>query len=242
MTLDHFIKQVNDELSQDCQIPFNIPKKSLYRTIDWAKKWFYRNYEYAIEEAYIYLKSDIYNTTDFKLDRSVCLDANVIDVHGVYQIGGSGLTGDFSFDRLIQQDILRVQNMMGTNAYQLDYYVIANMHYDSMKQYLSHPISFEYNINNHKFRLMGASPNTPLVLLINRAIEDQDLFEDELFFRYIMAQVKINLGRIIGTVNMPLVGNATIDYDSLKGDGKEELENIKTEIKENEGSDYFFSS
>ena len=83
---------------------------------------------------------------------------------------------------------------------------------------------------------------TFLVLLINKKIDEEFLFEDQYFFRYMVAEAKINLGRIAGTIEMPLIGNAKINFGELKDEGKEEQDYIKEEIKNDEGTDYFFSS
>ena len=40
----------------------------------------------------------------------------------------------------------------------------------------------------------------------------------------------------------PLVDDITINYDLYQAAGREELDRIKEEIKEDEGTDYFFTS
>ena len=51
--LDELIKQINDDLTIGCQLPFTVPKKELARIIDRAKDWFYKVYEDSVEEMYI---------------------------------------------------------------------------------------------------------------------------------------------------------------------------------------------
>ena len=67
-------------------------------------------------------------------------------------------------------------------------------------------------------------------------------YVDEIFFRYVVAQVKIAIGRMIMTFGYNLPGNVTINGDMIKDDGKEELEQIKEEIKGDEGVDFFMHS
>ena len=40
--LDALIKEINEDLTVACQIPFTVPKKELSHIIDKAKKYFYK--------------------------------------------------------------------------------------------------------------------------------------------------------------------------------------------------------
>ena len=219
MTLDQFVREINDELSQDCQIPFKIPSKSLMRTIRWAKKWFWKNVDTAVEETYVIVRKDQMTTEYFNAERKICLDERIISVFGVNRMNGSGLLGDFSLDRLNAQEVYRYGTNGAGGSADIEYYVARRIGFDWMNQLLSHQISYDYNINTHELMISGETPQYDIVLQCYRSIPDTALFEDEYFFRYVMAQVKINLGRIIGTITMKLVGNAEINYQDLKDEG-----------------------
>ncbi len=242
MVLNQFVKEINDELSQDCQIPFKVSAKSLMRTIRWAKKWFWIHCEHAVEETYIVIKQDQFHTAKFELDRKICLGDRIISVFDIYRMNGSGLLGDFSIDRLNAQEIYRYGQNGVNGAADIEYYVARRVSFDWLNQLLSHTISFDYNRLTQELMLVGEAPKIDIVVHCYRAIPDEALFEDELFFRYVLAKAKMDLGRIIGTIKMNMIGNAEINYDMIKEDGKEELENIKNEIKDDNGVDYLFES
>ena len=53
--LDALIKEINDELTIACQIPFTVPKKELANIINRAKGYFNKIYEDSVEQMYIAL-------------------------------------------------------------------------------------------------------------------------------------------------------------------------------------------
>ena len=56
---------------------------------------------------------------------------------------------------------------------------------------------------------------------------DNKLYTDEIFFRYVVANIKMAIGRMIMTFGYALPGNVTINGDMIKDDGLTELEGIK---------------
>ena len=122
--LDALIKQINDELTIACQIPFTVPKKELANIIQRAKKYFYKIYEDSVEQMYIALPAGAVNKAAFKQGvpfgkgtnhetitnkdniknpRGVIqMPSRVYSVNDVFEIGGfsgeDGGFGDYSFN------------------------------------------------------------------------------------------------------------------------------------------------
>lgn len=122
--LDALIKQINDELTIACQIPFTVPKKELANIIQRAKKYFYKIYEDSVEQMYIALPAGALAKKDFKqgvpygagVDHEtitnkdniknprgvVQMPSRVYSVNNVFEIGGfsgeDGGFGDYSFN------------------------------------------------------------------------------------------------------------------------------------------------
>jgi len=116
--LDALIKEINDDLTIACQIPFTVPKKELAHIIQRAKGYFYKIYEDSVEQMYIALPAGAVNKTDFKQgvpygsgkDKEtitnkanianprgiVQMPSRVYSVNDVFEIGGfSGEDGGF---------------------------------------------------------------------------------------------------------------------------------------------------
>lgn len=115
LCLSEFIERLNSTLTENCQLPFNLPAKSLQRIVEEAKKYFYGHYDDAVEEMYISLSRNAFLDSDFtrgykdnepnkltkrdtKSKRGVVLmPSNVYSVNGVYEIGGfSGEAGGWT--------------------------------------------------------------------------------------------------------------------------------------------------
>jgi len=266
--LDALVKEINDELTIACQIPFTVPKKALARMINRAKDYFYKIYEDSVEEMYIALPGGTFAKNNFSkgIDTSseelsninlessrgiVTMPERVFSVNNVFEIGGfQGEDGgfgsrsfsagdpDFAIDKFIYSNTFGA----GIGSENLMYYVINEMFIDNARQILQQQISYSYNRLTKKFRFQGELPKRAVVFQIYATIPDCALYSDEVFIRYCIAQAKIQLGRIMGTFNYNLPGNITINYDMIMSEGKEELEAIVTAIKEDEGTDFFFTA
>lgn len=64
--LDELIKEINDDLTVACQIPFTVPKKELAHIINRAKDYFYKIYEDSVEEMFIALPRSAWQESSFK--------------------------------------------------------------------------------------------------------------------------------------------------------------------------------
>tara|TARA_R110001592_G_scaffold120545_3_gene325011 strand:- start:88882 stop:89724 length:843 start_codon:yes stop_codon:yes gene_type:complete len=265
--LDALIKEINEELTIACQIPFTVPKKEIARIVVKAKKYFYKIYEDSIEEMYIALPKSSFSKSTFKEGINTAAEQltvtnlnstrgiikmpnRVFSVYNVFEMtrfsgedGGFGTRGfssgdsDFSIDKFIYSDSYGA----GLGSENLMYYVVNELFLDSARQVLQQQISYKYNRLTHNFRFMGELPTNSVVFHVGVKILDCDLFQDEMFLRYCVAQAKISLSRILGTFNYNLPGNITLNYDLIRSEGQEDVAAIVEEIKSDEGTDYFFT-
>jgi hypothetical protein len=265
--LDTLIKEINEDLTIGCQLPFTVPKKELARIVQRAKDYFYKIYEDSVEEMYIALPASAWAKPEFKGGISDAADtlskSNVTGIRGVvpmpptvYSVtnvfeisgfsgedGGSGSNSfsagdkDFSIGKFIYSDTYGA----GLGSENLMAYVINSKFMDVTRQILLPQISYSYNRLTKKFRFQGELPKHACIFQIYNTISDCDLFQDEIFIRYCIAKAKMQLARILGTFQFNLPGNITINYDMLSSEGKEELDAIIEEIKGDEGVDYFYT-
>ena len=126
--LDALIKEINDELTIACQIPFTVPKKELANIINRAKGYFYKIYEDSVEQMYIALPAGALHTAAFKQGVPfgsgqphetitnkaniknprgiVQMPSRVFSVNDVFEIGGfSGEDGGFGSEGFNAGDI-----------------------------------------------------------------------------------------------------------------------------------------
>ena len=127
--LDALIKEINDDLTVGCQIPFTVPKKELAHIVSRAKDYFYKIYEDSVEEMFIALPASAWGEAAFRQGVShndhnsatpnkltekdvqnprgvVKMPSTVWAVNNVFQINGfSGEDGGFGSESFSAGDV-----------------------------------------------------------------------------------------------------------------------------------------
>ena len=180
------------------------------------------------------------------------LPDGVISVVGVYEIGAfsgesgwnSGLlgksAGDVSLNRMVYQSVY--DRTMAVSADNTMYYICTEAFLDISRQIFQNMISFKYNRLTNNLRFLGELPKSDVILDVLVRVPDCDLYNDDLFRRYVIADCKIQLRRILGSYNYNMPGNITINVDSIADDGKTEKEQVIQELKDMSGAWYILTS
>ena len=255
--LNNFMIELADDITGACMIPMNLPKKEIYNIIQRAKKWFYKNYEYSVQENFLVIPEEYFKTAIYLSTRSLTLPGAALDgsgavfaVYGVYPVGsyyGAGTDvrftkGDFNIDRLLFGGMLGQGTYDIKSAENLQYYVVQQSYYDMARQIINNTISFNYSNLTRNLKIMGETPASHLILEVYQTIPDCALFEDEIFFRYCSAKIKISLGTKLSIFDYNLPGDVKLNADVIKSLGEDELEKIIEEIKGDEGVDWMMHS
>jgi hypothetical protein len=245
MTTDEFIANVQQELSVACALPFTVPIPEIERIIKYSADWFYKKYEDAVEERYYIIPTTLFQTDQYKRDRTVTLPDCVFSVFQLKKLKedfGRSMsfdgTADFGIERLFLSDSVS----MGQGTENLMYYTLNLYWLDVASHIINHTISYNYNRNTHRLFFGGETPDKDCVALTYTKIPIEHLMMDEIFYRYVVARCKVQLSRILGTFNFNLPGNIQINYDLIRSEGQDEISKIEEEIKGEEGMDFFFTS
>ena len=129
-----------------------------------------------------------------------------------------------------------------SGAENLQYYVINESYFDLTRSILDNPTGFHYSQLTHELRFTGEVPIKDTIIECYETVPQCALFEDEAFFRYCAAKIKISLGSKMGIFNFNLPGNIQINADAIKDLGESELEAVIEEIKGDEGVDWMMHS
>ena len=180
------------------------------------------------------------------------LPEGVISVVGVYEIGAfsgesgwnSGLlgksAGDVSLNRMVYQSVY--DRTMAVSADNTMYYICTEAFLDISRQIFQNMISFKYNRLTNNLRFLGELPKSDVILDVLVRVPDCDLYNDDLFRRYVIADCKVQLRRLLGSYNYNMPGNITINVDSIADDGKTEKEQVIQELKDMSGAWYILTS
>ena len=267
--LNDFVESIQMEMSVGGSIPFTLPAEPIAQIVKNSKSYFYKSYEDAHEEMFISIPQSEIEKKKFKSgvpqmvgegDREVLksdrgsylLPDGVISVVGVYEINGwsgeagwnSGLlgknAGDISINRMLYQSVYDRQ--LAVSADNTMYYICTEAFLDVSRQIFQNTISFKYNRLTNKLRFLGKLPMSDVVLDVLVRVPDCDLYNDELFRRYVIAECKVNLARILSTFTYQMPGNISINVDSIANDGATEKEAIRQEIRDLSGAWYIMTT
>lgn len=240
MTRNEFILQIKDEIKGSCALPYSIPDREINRIIDQSKKWFYRNYNDAVESQYYVVPRDQFKLPEFKSNRTIKLPDCVVAVTEVKEITGGGRLfssdPDFSDNRYFASEIFLA-------PFQSDDLVLRTAQYaywDLSKAFFLELIAHDFNQNTGKLKIKGRDPNKNVFIDTYIEIPEEDLFEDWYFIRFVTATVKKALGRILGFFEYNLPGGVTINVQDIKSEGEEELQELKEEIDSQNSPDWFY--
>lgn len=246
LTQDQFAADVRRELSVACAVPITIRQAEMDRIIKYAAEWFYKHYSDAVEERIYVIPKTNFATARYKMSRTITLPECVVSVTSLKKLredfvsstAWDGQGGEITLEKLIFKDVANV----GSSSDSLMYYAINLFWFDTASHLLTHTISFNYNRNSRGLVFMGETPDRDCAMECHIRLPLEHLMKDELFYRYVVAQCKMQIGRILGTFDFNLVGDVKINHDMIREEGKEELERIREEVKEEDGMDFFFTS
>lgn len=240
MTKEELIEMVNDEITGSCSLPYSVPVREMERVINQALNWFYVNYGPAVETQYYVITKDWFEKPEFRSTRALLLPDCVVSVFEVREINGGNRMGtldsDFSDGRLLASELY-------LSPFGSDDLVLRTAQYaywDLTQAFVLERVAFDFNRNTHRLKIIGRNPKKNCFVQTYAKIEENKLYDDYFFQRWVTAQAKMSLGRILGFFTFNLPGGVQISADGIKEEGKEELEEIKKTIDDENSPDWFY--
>ena len=142
---------------------------------------------------------------------------------------------DLNFDRIMAADLY----LSPLSSDQITYRTIQWSFWDLAKQFNLRDIQHGFNINTHRLIIIGRDPVESLWIQTLNRIPSEDAYEDPIFIGWIAAKAKIQLAKILGTFQMNLLGNVTINFQDIRTEGTEELKELKEKIASDSSVDWF---
>lgn len=260
MTEEELIQEITDALNFSCALPYNLNPEEIKRIIKRAKAWFYDNYQYAVEDRVFVLANQIFQHQEFRRTRQIRLPESIITVYDVREVGGYGISGnpdrDFSDSKLLGSELL-LSPFVGDN---LVYRTVMYSYFDLAKAYLLNSFAFKWNKNSKKLTVLGRDPGrsgkgnssqnaqlaqgfgvggTDVAIRCFVALNDDDLFDDELFVRYCIAKCKIALSNMLSVFTYNLPGGVQINTADIRSTGEAELQEVMDMINGENTPSYF---
>jgi hypothetical protein len=244
-TIEELIDSIQTELTISCALPKTLPDESIRMIIEKrALPWFYRNYYYAVQKLYYLIRKEAFQTEEYTKYRYVTVPCEIQSVSYLYEVRGQSL-----FQLGINTPNLSV-NMGVTNQPYLSSYVttigelgvyktILDSMSDMLNQLNKYTLRHNYNQLNHRLHIL-TDVKHDVIMEAYAEIPNENLFRDDLFFKYVVGYSKIQLGNMTGRYEFNLPGGVKIQSSELVTQGKEEVKEVEEEIKGMSNSSWFF--
>jgi hypothetical protein len=202
-TIEEMVDLVQTELTISCALPKTLPDASVRQIIEnRALPYFYRWYQFAVQKLYYVIRKDAFFTEEFTRYRYVEVPCEIQTVTWLYEVRGDSL-----FQLGINTPNLSV-NLGVTNQPYLSSYVttigelglyktlLDNMS-DMMNQLNKYTLKHHFNQLNHRIHIL-TDVKHDVVLEAYANIPRENLFKDDLFYKYCVGYSKIMLGNMVG--------------------------------------------
>lgn len=238
MTKAEFISNIKSSLQYGCNLPYSIPDSELLNITNRVKKWFYINYEDAVEHRYYVIPCDMFQCAAFKNSRMIKMPPCVVSVWGVNEIKGGARFYDINQYRA---GLVGYELNFTTGADYSDdimYRVAHSAFWDLNEAFFIDSIAYQYNMNSKNISIIGRDPKANVAIKTYSAIDDEALFEDYYFTEFVLGEAELALGKLLGFFTYKLPGGIEINSDTLRDSGRERIDRVKEEIDGKNSADF----
>jgi len=244
LTIEEFIDTIQTEISVSCALPKTMPDANIRQIIESrALPYFYRWYQYAVQKMYFLVKKEAFTSEEFTKYNYVTVPCEIQSVVYLYEVKGQSL-----FQLGINTPNLSV-NLGVTNQPYLSSYVttigelgvyktmLDNMS-DMLNQLNKYTLKYSFNQLNHRLHIL-TKVNYDVIMEAYANIPQENLFKDDLFYKYVVGWTKVQLGNMVSYYDFTLPGGVKINGANLVTQGQQEIKEVEEEIKGQSNSSFF---
>jgi hypothetical protein len=240
MSEHELIEDINNEITFSGALPYSLPEKEIKRIILNDSRYFWDNWRYAVESRYMLLTPEIFNNPTFKKLRQIQLPDCVQFVIDFKEAKGGSIFAtidrDFAEQKFIGSEIY-LTPFIGES---IMYRTVIFSFLDLTKSMMIDSIAYDYNKNTKMLGVIGRTPATNAVIRIYKKLDQDKLFEDEVFQRYVRAHAKVRLAHMLQTFNYTLPGDVTVNYQNITTTAEKEMEDVKLMMKGENTPDWMY--
>jgi hypothetical protein len=243
-TIEELVDLVQNELTISCALPKTLPDANIRQIIETrALPYFYRWYQFAVQKMYFLIRKEAFFTEEFTRYNYVEVPCEIQSVVYLYEVRGDSL-----FQLGINTPNLSV-NLGVTNQPYLSSYVttigelgvyktVLDSMSDMLNQLNKYTLKYQFNYLNHRLHIL-TNVKYDVIMEAYANIPAENLFRDDLFFKYTVGYAKQQLGNLVGRYDFTLPGGVKIQAADLVSQGKEEVKEVEEEIKGQTTSSFF---
>lgn len=231
MTERQLIEDINNEITFSGALPYSLPEKEIKRILENDSRYFWDNWRHAVESRYLLLPQELFTNPTFKKFRQIQLPDCVQFVVDFKEAKGGSIFAtidrDFAEQKFIGSEIY-LTPFIGES---IMYRTVIFSFLDLTKSMMIDTIAYDYNKNTKLLGVIGRTPATAAVLRVYKKLEQEKLYEDEMFQRYVRAHAKVRLAHMLQTFNYTLPGDVTVNYQNITTTAEKEMEAVTTMMK-----------
>ena len=214
MTRAELLIDIKNELTLAKALPYSIPDTEIERVIINAERYFYDNWRHAVEPRYLLIPNELLSNDRFKQSRTIRMPDCIQFVHEVKEPKGTSIFStidrDFAENKFIGSEVF-LTPFIGES---LVYRTVLFSFLDITKNFILDTVAFDYNKNTKCVSITGRTPQK-MVMQVAKKIDEQYLYEDEIFQRYTRAKAKVRLGELLTSFDFNLPGGIRPNYNTF---------------------------
>jgi len=247
ITIEQLIDIVNADLTVSGLLPKILPDQEIYRLIkEDALGYFYRDYQFATQKIYYKLPLTCFQTEQYTQYRYFVLPEEITQVTDIFMISNPTMfrlgmqAPHLSIDMGVTNQPF-LTSFVSTIGELAVYRSVIGAFSSEVNKMSRNTVKFDFNnINNRLNILTGIECD--LILECYTKIEQENLFDDQLFKKYIIGLSKVRLAEVLGRVNMPLPGGFNYQADAIKTQGETGMKEVTEYIAKQTTTAWFFKS
>jgi hypothetical protein len=240
MTEQQLIQDINDEITFSGALPYSLPEKEIKRIIENDSRFFWDNWRHAVESRYLLLPLELFKTPQFNKTRQILLPDCIQFVIDFKEAKGGSIFAtidrDFAEQKFIGSEIY-LTPFIGES---IMYRTVIFSFLDLTRGMLLDSIAYDYNKNTKQLGVVGRTPQTAAVARVYKKLEQDKLFEDEVFQRYVRAHAKVRLAHMLQTFNYTLPGDVTVNYQNIVTTAEKEMTAVEAMMKGENTADWIY--
>jgi hypothetical protein len=236
ITIEQLIDIVQQDLTISGMLPKILPDKEIKRLIkEYALEWFYKNYQFALQKMYYILpleilKSDVYNTYKYLIlpeEIENVVEMRMIDNPHMWRIGIQAPYLSINLGVTNQPFLTSFVTTAGELA---QYRSVISAFSDEINKLSLERVRFNYNHLNKRLNILGQIQKDMIIECWAR-IEEEELFDFEMFKKYVIGLSKKKTGELLGRFNFNMPGNFQYNSSDIISDGDKMIDEVKEQIK-----------
>ncbi len=245
MTIEMIVDYVQADLTFSGLMPKVLPDLEILRLIkEKALEWYYKNYQLAVMKSYYKLDKDFLRYEQFTRLGYIIMPEEVENVVRIVEINDPTL-----FRIGVQAPNLSVNfgvtnqpflTSFVTNVGELGVYrQILSAFSDEINKMSRNYTKYSFNPVNHRLHILD-EVRCDMMLEVYVRIEQEEVFNNQIFKDYITALSRIRLGEALGRMTFNMPGNFQYNASDLISQGNELLTKVEEAVKAQSPNSSFF--